>query len=112
MERVIGGVVREVPEHSGSVLTTGGGEGAIWRNGDRVDVTGVFGEGGLELEVGQVPDLDLFVPSAGNDDGVLGSWGKFHGGNPLRVRGFVGLVLGPFKFAKGVPEFDGFITAA
>lgn len=47
----------QVPEHGGSVLSTGCAEGSIWGDGDGVDVTGVSDVVGLELAGGEFPDL-------------------------------------------------------
>lgn len=58
---VVGGFA-EVPKHSFTVLSTGGGKGSIWRDGDGVDVTAVAGKVVLEAKVGQVPDFQGFVP--------------------------------------------------
>ena len=47
----------QVPEHSGSVLTTGGAQGAIGRDGDGVDVAGVTDVVGLDAAGSEFPDL-------------------------------------------------------
>lgn len=44
-------------------LATRGAEGSIRRDGDGVDVAGVAAMVGLELAVGEVPDLDGLVPA-------------------------------------------------
>lgn len=54
----------EVPEHGDTVLTTGGGEGTIGRDGEGVEVTGVTVVGGLQLAVGELPDLAQIVSSS------------------------------------------------
>lgn len=51
----------EIPEHGGSVLTTGGAEGAIGGDGDGVDVTGVTDVVGLELAGGELPNLSTEI---------------------------------------------------
>jgi hypothetical protein len=48
----------QVPEHGGSVLTTGGAQGAIGRDGDGVDVSGVTDVVGLETAGSELPNLD------------------------------------------------------
>ena len=48
----------QVPEHGGSVLTTGGAQGAIGRDGDGVDVSGVTDVVGLDAAGSEFPDLD------------------------------------------------------
>ena len=47
----------QVPEHGDAVLATGGSERAIRGDGDGVDVTGVSVVVGLQLELGEFPDL-------------------------------------------------------
>ena len=47
----------KIPEHGLSVLATGGTQGTVRRHGDGVQVTTVSNVVGLELAVGQVPDL-------------------------------------------------------
>ncbi len=57
VERVeVLGLVK-IPEHGGSVLSTGGAEGSIWGDGDGVDVTGVTNVVGLETAGRELPDL-------------------------------------------------------
>ena len=62
----------EVPEHDDAVLSARGTEGAVGGDGDAVHVARVSVVVGLELELGQVPDLDELVPPGRDDDGVLG----------------------------------------
>lgn len=47
----------EVPEHGGTVLATGGAEGAVGGDGDGVDVAGVTDVVGLETAGGELPNL-------------------------------------------------------
>ena len=47
----------QVPEHGGTVLATGGAEGAIGRDGDGVDVAGVADVVGLDAAGSEFPDL-------------------------------------------------------
>ena len=63
-------VVSEVPEHGLAVLATASAQGAVRAEGDGVKVPGVAHVVGLQLAVGQVPDLDVLVPSGGDNDGV------------------------------------------
>ena len=63
-------VVSEVPEHGLAVLAAAGAQGAVGAEGDGVEVPSVTHVVGLQLAVGQVPDLDILVPSGGNNDGV------------------------------------------
>jgi hypothetical protein len=48
----------QVPQHGGSVLTTGGAQGAIGRDSDGVDVAGVTDVVGLDAAGSKFPDLD------------------------------------------------------
>lgn len=54
----------EVPEHGDTVLTTGSSEGTVGRDGEGVKVTGVTVVGGLQLAVGELPDLTRTVSSS------------------------------------------------
>mmetsp|Transcript_21520 Transcript_21520/g.62683 ORF Transcript_21520/g.62683 Transcript_21520/m.62683 type:complete len:247 (-) Transcript_21520:16-756(-) len=95
----------QVPEHGDGVLAARGAERAIRGHGDRVQVALVAHEVTLELEVGEVPHLDLLVPAARHDDrGRLGR-GEADAGHPLGVA----LVNGELAFAEGVPELDGLV---
>lgn len=107
MQWVLSGVA-EVPKFSLTVLATGSGEGSVWGDGDGVDETGVTAELGLELEVGQVPDFDSFVPTAGDDDWVRSGRAEFDIGDPFRVR--VLTFLRPLEFTESVPKLDGLIA--
>ena len=63
-------VVSEVPEHGLAVLAAASAQGAVRAEGDGVKVPGVTHVVGLQLAVGQVPDLDILVPSGGDNDGI------------------------------------------
>ena len=47
----------EVPEHGGTVLTTGGAEGSVRGDGDGVDVASVTDVVSLDAAGGEFPDL-------------------------------------------------------
>ena len=49
--------VVEVPEHCLAVLAAAGAQGAVGGEGDGVEVAGVADVVGLQLAVGQVPNL-------------------------------------------------------
>jgi hypothetical protein len=51
----------EIPEHGDAVLATRGSQGAIGRDGNSVDVAGVTVVVGLELELGEFPNLRRIV---------------------------------------------------
>jgi len=59
VERVEMLALVKIPEHRGTVLATGGAEGAIGRDGDGVDVAGVSDVVSLQLAAGELPDLFL-----------------------------------------------------
>lgn len=107
VERVEVLALVEVPEHGDTVLTTGGSEGTVGRDGEGVKVTGVTVVGGLQLAVGELPDLNGLVPTSRDDDGEGGVRGESNAGDPLGVA-----VLDNVKLAlsKGVPELDGSVS--
>jgi hypothetical protein len=47
----------QVPEHGNTILSTGGSERTIGRDGNCVNVSGVAVVVGLQLELGELPDL-------------------------------------------------------
>ena len=53
-----------------SYLATTGTQGTIRRQSQGVGISGVTKVVGLQLAIGQVPDLDVLVPSGRNNDGV------------------------------------------
>jgi len=97
----------QVPQHSGSVLSTGSAKRSIWRDGDGVDVTCVANVVSLETAAGKLPNLDQFVPTGGDDDWVLRIWAESDTRNPLRVT-----LLGDGEFAVSqcVPELDSLVA--
>ena len=101
--------VVEVPEHGLGVLAAGGAEGPVGRHGDRVEVPGVADVVGLQLAVGQVPHLDVLVPPAADDDGVLVVGREAHAGHPVAVP----LLLdGVLALGERVPQLDGLVPGA
>jgi len=93
----------EIPEAGSAVLGGGGAEGAIGGDGDGGDVAGVAAEGVEAAEVSQRPDLDEVVPTAGDEDGVLGGGGEADAGDPVGV-GFT--VEGVDAFTLDVPDLE------
>ena len=63
-------VVGEIPKHSLAVLAAAGAQGAVRAQGDGVKVPGMANVVSLQLAVGQVPDLDVLVPSGRDNDGI------------------------------------------
>lgn len=50
----------EIPKHSDTILSTGSSERAIGGDSDGVDVAGVPVVVGLQLELGEFPDLKMW----------------------------------------------------
>jgi hypothetical protein len=51
----------EIPEHGDTVLSTGSSERTVGGDSDGVDVAGVAVVVGLQLELGEFPDLEVWV---------------------------------------------------
>jgi len=99
----------QVPEHGSAVLATRGTEGTIRGNTDGVEVASVADKVVAELAVGQSPNLDKTVPSAGNDEGHALARAETDAGHPLGVTLISGS-NGVFAFTQGVPKLDGLVT--
>jgi len=93
----------QIPEHGGSVLSSGGAEGSIWGDSDGVDVAAVADVVGLKAARAELPDLHELVPSTADNNGVLGVRAESHARNPVLVS-----LLGDGELAvtEGVPELD------
>mmetsp|Transcript_32150 Transcript_32150/g.44058 ORF Transcript_32150/g.44058 Transcript_32150/m.44058 type:complete len:224 (+) Transcript_32150:331-1002(+) len=104
----------QIPQHSGTILSTRGTEGAVRRNGDSVDVTGVTREVSNQLAVLEVPHLNQFIPSS-RDNQRFGTiltnrsniGGKSDTADPLTVTVILNGVLAN---SKSVPQFDGLVA--
>ena len=59
---------------------------------------------GLKLAVGQIPNLDIFVPATGDNDGVGIVGGESDTANPIRVSLILKqeLQLNSFKFKVNI----------
>lgn len=101
--------VIEVPQQGLGVLATWGAQGAIGRDGHRVQVAVVAVVVVLQLAVSQVPDLDGAIPAAGHDDrvGVVGR--EAHARHPV---GVAILLDGELALSQGVPQLDGLVPRA
>ena len=70
----------EVPEHGDTVLATGGSERTVGGDGDSVDVSSVAVVVGLQLELGEFPDLKIELArvrlSTDDCEGHQRSWWK------------------------------------
>jgi hypothetical protein len=99
----------QVPQHGGSVLSTGGAKRSIWGDSDGVDVTGVANVVSLKTAAGKLPNLDQLVPTRADNNRVLRIWAESNTGNPFRVT-----LLGDGELAvsEGVPELDGSVSGA
>lgn len=102
----------EIPEQGGSVLPTGGTQGAVWAHGDGVDVAVVALELGAQLAVREVPDLDAAIPRAGDDGGGHGVGGESDAGDPpgVALAGAMVAADGVLALAEGVPQLDGAVA--
>merc|ERR1719323_2812542 len=98
----------EVPEHGPSVLASTGTQRTVRAEGDGVKISSVTNVVGLQLAVGQVPDLDVLVPSGGDNDGVGGVRGEPDTADPVRVTLITDGVL---ALSQGVPQLDGLVPA-
>jgi len=98
----------EIPQHGDSVLTTRSAQGTIRRNSNSVDVSGVTVEVILEFAVTEVPDLNSFIPSSGDDKRILSVWGESDTADPVGVR--TSSVNGVFALTEGVPQTNASIT--
>lgn len=79
-------VVVQVPEHSLAVFASRSAQRTVWRNSHRVQVAVVAEVVGLQLAVGQVPDLHGSVPAARDDDRVGDVRRESHARYPITVR--------------------------
>ena len=98
----------EVPKHGDAILTAGGAQGSVRRDGDGVDVASVTNEVGANLAVGEVPDLHELIPTAGHDDRVGGDRGEADAGDPFGVG--VGVLDGVLALTERVPQLDRLVT--
>ena len=85
VQRVQALALTQIPQHGHSILASRGAEGAVGRDGDGVDVSLMTDQVIAEFAVGEVPDLDEFIPSGRDDDGVGGDWGESHARHPFSV---------------------------
>lgn len=101
--------VIQIPQESLGVLATRCAEGTVRRNGNGVQVAVVAVVVVLQLAVGQVPDLDGAIPTAGDNDGVGVVGGEAYARYPVGVTIFLD---GEFALSQGVPQFDGLVARA
>mmetsp|Transcript_9105 Transcript_9105/g.28847 ORF Transcript_9105/g.28847 Transcript_9105/m.28847 type:complete len:281 (+) Transcript_9105:58-900(+) len=99
----------QVPEHGGAVLAARGAEGAVGRDGDRVEVPRVPHQVGAQLAVREVPHLDQLVPAARHDQRVGGRRREADARDPL---GVAVLGDGVLALAERVPQLDRLVARA
>ena len=104
----------EIPQHGLGILAAGSAEGTIRGHGDGVQVASVTNVVGLQLAVGQVPDLDKLVPSATDDERNRLGRRESDARDPFGVSSALGVVSadGVLAFSEGVPETDGSVTGS
>ena len=84
----------QVPQHGGAVFAARGAEGAVGRDGHRVDVARVADVVGLDAAGGEFPDLE----GGGRESqfvrwewGLVFGWGRVKGGLGQRILNSVSL---------------------
>lgn len=101
----------EVPQHGSSIFSTGSAKRTVRGNSDGVDVSSVAIKVGLQLSLGEIPNLDGLVPATGNDQRSGGVRGKFNRANPFSVSVRVlSSPNGELAFSEGIPQLDGFVS--
>ncbi|KAJ0879195.1 hypothetical protein HanRHA438_Chr10g0448591 [Helianthus annuus] len=106
-ERVESLTLREIPEQNHAVFATTGTQGTIRGDRNSVDVSGVAGQGGPELAVGEVPDLDGLIPGGRNNGGLESVGAETNAAHPVSVR--ISVLNGVLALAQSVPELDGLV---
>jgi len=97
----------KVPQHGNAVFASRGAERTIGRNSHSVQIAVVTNKIVADSAVGEIPNLDQFVPAARNDDGGSLRRRKSDARHPFGVAIFGD---GEFALTKSIPEFDGAIT--
>jgi len=100
-------VLDQVPQISCLVATTRGAEGAIGRDSDGIEIASVAFQILDQFAVSQTPDLNKFVPSARDDDGIVIAGREFDAARP---EGVISLGDGELALSEGVPQADGSIS--
>jgi len=99
----------EVPEHGCAVFAAGGAEGAVWGDGDGVDVAGVPDVVSLDAASSQIPDLHELIPASTDNNRVLGIRRESYARDPISVSLFRDCVL---AITESVPQLYGSIARA
>lgn len=97
----------QVPQEGLAILTSGGAQGTVGRNGNRVQVAIVAQMVNLQLAVGQIPDLNDAIPTGRDDDRVRVVWRETDARDPVSV---AILLDGVLAFGQSVPQLDGLVT--
>jgi len=100
-------VLDQIPEIGNLVTAARGTEGTVGRDGDGVQITLMSFQILDQLAVSQAPDLNKFVPSARDDDGVVVAGREFDAAGP---KGVVSLRDCELALSEGVPQADGSVS--
>ena len=101
----------QIPQHRRPILSSRGTEGSIGGDTDGVEVSGVTNEIVAELAIGQTPDFDETIPSAGHNEGHLHAGRETDAGDPFIVSIRVGSrrINGILAFSEGIPQLNRFV---
>merc|ERR1719334_2385052 len=99
----------EVPQHRLGILPPRCTQRTIRAHGYSVQVTCVANVVGLQLAVGQVPDLDVLIPTRRHDDWVQVIWREPHARNPVLMPIFLNGVL---ALGQCIPQLDGLVPGS
>lgn len=98
----------QVPQQNNSVFASAGAQRAVRRNRHRVHITGVASESDSQLAIGQVPNLDGFIPRRGNNRRLQRVRAESNTANPVSVS--VAVLNGVLALAESVPQLDRPVT--
>merc|ERR1719495_1484885 len=98
----------QVPQHRLGVLTARSTQRTVRTHGHSVQVACMTNVVGLQLAVGQIPDLDILVPTSGDNDGILIVGREPDARHPVLM---TVLLDGVFTLCQSVPQFDGFVPS-
>lgn len=99
----------DIPELSGTILTTGCTQGTIRGNSDGVNVTFVTNEVELTSKSLHVPDLDELIPTSRDQNWLFDGWREADARDPVTVT----VILcgeGVLALTQSVPDLDGTIA--
>lgn len=97
----------QIPKHGSAILTSGGAQGTIRRDGDSVQISGVSSEVCSELAVRERPNLHELIPTSRDNDGGTSGRRETNARDPV----VVALVLDcELAVTEGVPQLHGAIA--